>query len=648
MDRRKIISTLCGDNSDNNYHNCSGHLTLKCRRDKYCDLNHLSGEQVDYILSDIQDDIYLKACPGSGKTEVVGIKCAYEMSLWNLRASGMAILTFTNSAENELLGRVSAYYRKQPEYPHFLGTFTSWLHGYIANPFLYIETGHGANAIQGRNVQIIDSDCNSDFLKSFKTKYNYGNILHHIAANEFIFNPKKSSYQYCGKNPNGIQEFQRQLEATNYMVNDLKDVKRRLWKSGFFLYEDIEILTYQLLHRHPEVASLVSKRFPFIIVDECQDLSFVQLLVLEQLHKQGTILHFVGDLDQSIYGFRDIDPSDTKQYLTKNCFAEIVLSKNYRSNQDIVDVTGILINRTESIKGMVCQSSDTPLVALLYKKDQETLMIDKYIELVKHNKCDPCNCRIIVRNNSLRQRLQGNKSINNNATQNTIEDYAHVIYLQKASGVSDFQERIQLLSRAIQKTYFSESTHENKIKLYRPVELSEVSWRNVILDVQKALFQNQEVVNLDQTWDKWKNHLKKQLTVIDSPLICDREINNLRLRPGVKNEIVKDKFSEDLTNSFNNAIKIETIHSCKGMSLDSVLFVSSYKKSSNKGSGNYWKEWFPQYDNSVVSESNRLAYVAASRAKHMLALGIPNPTAAPISKEDIDYLKSCGFHIIEC
>lgn len=648
MDRRKIISTLCGDNSDNNYHNCSGYLTLKCRRDKYCDLNHLSGEQVDYILSDIQDDIYLKACPGSGKTEVVGIKCAYEMSLWNLRASGMAILTFTNSAENELLGRVSAYYRKQPEYPHFLGTFTSWLHGYIANPFLYIETRHGVNAIHEKSVQIIDSDCNSDFLKSFKTKYSYGIILRHIAANEYIFNPKKGIYQYCGKAPNGFQEFQKQLNATNYMVNDLKDTKRKFWKSGFFLYEDIEILTYQLLHRHSEIAALVSKRFPIIIVDECQDLSFIQLLVLEQLHKHGTVLHFVGDLDQSIYGFRDINPSDTKQYLTQKCFKELVLSKNYRSNQDIVDVTGILINRTESIKGKGCQSNATSLVALLYKKDQETLMIGKYIELVKDNKYDPCNCRIIVRNNSLRRRLEGNKSTSNTATQNTIEDYAHVMYLQNTSSSSDFQERIQLLSRAIQKTYFPEFTHENKSKLYRPVEISESSWRSMILDVQKALFQNQEVANLDQTWDKWKNHLKKQLTVIKSPLIRDREIKNLRLRSGIRNKIVKDLFSEGLTNNCNNAIKIETIHSCKGMSLDSVLFVSSYNKSSNKGSGNYWKEWFPLYANNIVSESNRLAYVAASRAKHMLVLGIPNPAASPISKEDINYLKSCGFQIIDC
>ena len=42
-----------------------------------------------------------------------------------------------------------------------------------------------------------------------------------------------------------------------------------------------------------------------------------------------------------------------------------------------------------------------------------------------------------------------------------------------------------------------------------------------------------------------------------------------------------------------------------------------------------------------------LAYVAFSRAKHLLALGIPNPPSAPLSETDKKVLKDYGFEIVE-
>lgn len=132
-----LISALCGNNiNTKNYSLCNGLLFDKCRFDQHCDLLHLTNNQVTYILSNMKADIYLNACPGSGKTEVVAIKCAFEMLRWKSKASGMAVLTFTNSAEDEIRERTVSYLRHQIQYPHFLGTFTSWLHGYVANPFL--------------------------------------------------------------------------------------------------------------------------------------------------------------------------------------------------------------------------------------------------------------------------------------------------------------------------------------------------------------------------------------------------------------------------------------------------------------------------------------------------------------------------------
>ena len=85
------------------------------------------------------------------------------------------------------------------------------------------------------------------------------------------------------------------------------------------------------------------------------------------------------------------------------------------------------------------------------------------------------------------------------------------------------------------------------------------------------------------------------------------------------------------------------------MSLDAVLFMSAYSKSSNgensQNNGSHWHSWFVD-SSGIISERNRLAYVAFSRAKHLLVLGIPNPTTSPIDEEHKQLLIDAGFEII--
>lgn len=137
---------LCQKPDDvTNFMECDGKLCGKCQHDGYCNILHLSEKQHAYIDVDIRSSIYLKACPGSGKTEVLGVKCAVEFERWSAATSGIAVLTFTNSAEDEMKSRISSYSSKSASYPHYIGTFTSWLHGYIANPFLYKIAHNGCD-----------------------------------------------------------------------------------------------------------------------------------------------------------------------------------------------------------------------------------------------------------------------------------------------------------------------------------------------------------------------------------------------------------------------------------------------------------------------------------------------------------------------
>lgn len=347
-----LVPDLCGTIVNIKNHSlCSGRLSNKCRHDQCCALFHLTDDQINYVLSDIGSDIYLNSCPGSGKTEVIGVKVAYELSHWQSKTSGIAILTFTNSAEDEIRNRTVSYLRHQIQYPHFLGTFTSWLHGYIANPFLnriVKKLSEESDSI----LKIVDSSCESEFLNAFKTNYSYGR-LGNIPANHFFYDIKSEKYCYCGdKLSTEKEEFKKQCDqGKKHIKADLKATKKKFRERGFFVYEDIECLVDYLLKTHSNIASLIAKRFPFIIIDECQDLSYVQLSILNELHRYGTQIHLVGDLNQAIYGFRSIEPSDTKNFIMKNHFKEMHLIENFRSNQAIVNVSGRVVNRKSYIVG---------------------------------------------------------------------------------------------------------------------------------------------------------------------------------------------------------------------------------------------------------------------------------------------------------
>lgn len=631
---------LCQKTDDvTNFLECEGKLCDKCQHDGYCNILHLSEKQHAYIDVDIRSSIYLKACPGSGKTEVLGVKCAVEFERWSAATSGIAVLTFTNSAEDEMKSRISSYSSKSVSFPHYIGTFTSWLHGYIANPFLYKIAHNGCDGKEDTCLRIVDSDCGSDFLNSFKTKYSYGQQLHNISGNAYYWNIKAHKFIFSGNDRGAISEFDSAYSSRNYMKDDLCKTKEKLWKYGFFTYEDVDYLAYRLLLINSDIADLVSKRFPVVIVDECQDLSYAQLQILQILHQHGTAIHLIGDLNQAIYEFRQIDINDTLEFISNNGLSEMILDENYRSNQKIVDASKKIIQSQSPIVGKRELIVSRPLIAILYKKNQVQKLINCYSNILNEEGLLMNESRIIVRNNSVKNKILGKKATT--GTINTIEDFAHFVYLRKYDSLECFRESTRLLARAIQRTFFANEVHGNSNNLYRPERLESAEWNAIIVSVQKKLIADSAVTDLNKTWSAWKKTLASCLGNID--IISSHAIELKSIRRGMTGEKVIDTFSNAIDHDVS--IAIETIHGCKGMSLDSVLFVSSYTKSASS-SGAHWRDWF-QHNETGINEAHRLAYVAFSRAKHLLALGIPNPPSAPLSEADKQMLTDCGFEIVE-
>ncbi len=598
-----------------------------------------SEEQLRYLESSVQEDIFLSACPGSGKTEVLSEKVAGEMGRWTLQNSGIALLTFTNSAENELRSRLVKKLGHQVEYPHYVGTITSWILGYIANPFFHILTENNDSEC---SIHLIESDTNSNFLFAYQTQYSYKGFGY-IKANQFHYEMeslKKFKIVYSlSKEKEG--EFGKLLSEKDYMERDLCNVKLKFWKAGFCTYEDVNFLTCQLLLKNENILELIAKKFPIIFIDECQDLSYDELLILYFLHKKGCRLHLVGDLNQAIYEFRKIRPERTLKFIEYIRMQEIILSKNFRSCQPIVEASMKLLCAKDKIVGKCEQKVAHPLKVLFYDKGQESIVLSKYEDILIQEKISSENSRIIVRNFSLKCKLLGTTKSKLNQTINTIEEWAKAVYyISCEQTLENYKESILCLSIAISRSFFRKEEHLNSEFLCKPKRLEIYEWQKILQNIRNKLISCPKLFDFELSWKKWTGILKKLLSLEDVPLCNQNKIEFGNIRGGNAEKKLNEVMQFGLQ-SINCGI--ETIHSCKGMSLDSVLFFSSDRKIENSAS--YWENWFAKDDRDIM-ECNRLAYVAFSRAKYLLVLAIPNYFKSPISDEQKLLLTDAGFEIV--
>ena len=109
-------------------------------------------------------------------------------------------------------------------------------------------------------------------------------------------------------------------------------------------FDDLLLLTVQLLSEHPDVRQRWRERFRYIMVDEFQDTNRLQLELVRLLADERRNVAVVGDDDQSIYGWRGAEVSNILEFEHHFPNPRIVkLEENYRSTNAILNTANALI-----------------------------------------------------------------------------------------------------------------------------------------------------------------------------------------------------------------------------------------------------------------------------------------------------------------
>ena len=137
-----------------------------------------------------------------------------------------------------------------------------------------------------------------------------------------------------------------------HIARAYKKYQTRLKENNAVDFDDIILLTVQLLQENEDIRTYYQRKFRYVLVDEYQDTNHLQYLLTSLLAGRYENICVVGDDDQSIYRFRGATIENILDFEKQYSGARVIrLEQNYRSSQAILNAANAVIVNNRGRKG---------------------------------------------------------------------------------------------------------------------------------------------------------------------------------------------------------------------------------------------------------------------------------------------------------
>ena len=312
----------------------------------------LSGlnEQQQQAVEEKFGPILVLAGAGSGKTKVLTSRIA------NLVESGVnpydiLAVTFTNKAAKEMQQRLSNYLGEDVVRRMWVGTFHNICGRILRRDLENYKTKDGRS--WDNNYVIYDDTDTKTVIK---------NALKKLNLDEKSFDPKMIKSVISNAKNKMQDAYAFSTTARDYQSDKIAQVyyeyEKQLSLNNALDFDDMLMLSVNLLKENPEVREKYASRFLHILVDEVQDTNKAQYDLINMLYpsdgSKDTIgsLCAVGDVDQSIYSWRGADFKIILNFQKDYKNTKLIkLEQNYRSTANILDAANaVIINNNERME----------------------------------------------------------------------------------------------------------------------------------------------------------------------------------------------------------------------------------------------------------------------------------------------------------
>ena len=321
-------------------------------------LADLNPAQREAVLT-TEGPLLVVAGAGSGKTRVLTYRVAHLINACGVKPNEILAITFTNKAAGEMRERLED------------------LLGPVANA-IWILTFHAAcGRILRREAPRLGYRSNFTIYDSADQVRLTKACLEELERDPKRFVPRGIHAQIsAAKNQlvTPAEYAERVASFYDQTVAEVYDLyQRRMFASNAVDFDDLLMLTVQVLERFPEARERWQKAFRYVLVDEYQDTNHAQYRLLQLLAEKHRNVCAVGDPDQSIYAFRGADIRNILEF--ERDFGEtrtIALEQNYRSTNSILGSANSLIehNRERKPKNLWSDLGEGEPVRVLEVEDE--------------------------------------------------------------------------------------------------------------------------------------------------------------------------------------------------------------------------------------------------------------------------------------
>ncbi|MFS0782073.1 UvrD-helicase domain-containing protein [Bacillus sp. 1P06AnD] len=542
----------------------------------------------------LDEPFKLYAGPGAGKTTflVNHIKRILNHSDKLKRSRKIACITYTNAAVNTLRNRLDGSLESIE-----ITTIHSFCYKHIVKPFIWlldssliaIDKLDGHDEIKLRKSQI--AKIKSETRQNYLSDTNLAKALNKL---QWILEKDKTFKLGF------IRHFDSRVDGYTIKPTTFSKYKEIYWAEGKLSHDDVLYFAYNILLQEPYICEIIRGKFPYLLIDEFQDTSPLQVAIVELIAEKETTLGVIGDVCQSIYSFQGASVQDFEEFEVPQ-MKLYILRNNSRSSNEIITVLNhmrqdkdfeqVSVNNIEGPKPIIIIGSKTK--SYDYFKNQS--LVDLKILAYRKETLDT---------------FQNPQASSANEVEYIVKDSNsergwRIFYVIKSLEYAK-QLKIKESLKAMRMAYRKESFTEKN------------SFENL-----KRLIQFQEQINnlpLTQIYNEFlygHYNIKAKITGGAAKEMYDNILYS--------QAVLQMKLVDDI-NDF------QTVHNAKGEEFENVLLI------------------IPSLERNELSfllapnmnkEEHRVYYVALSRAKKGLYINFPNLPEAEKST-----LVNIGFDVI--
>jgi DNA helicase-2/ATP-dependent DNA helicase PcrA len=267
---------------------------------------------------------------GSGKTRVLTHRVAHLITAVGVKPNEILAITFTNKAAGEMRERLTT------------------MLGPVARA-IWILTFHAAcGRMLRREAERLGYRSNFTIYDSQDQQRLVKQCLDELEKDPKRFVPRGIHAQISNAKNQLVSPAEYRARVSSFYDQTVAEVyelyQKRLHASNAVDFDDMLMLTVEILERFPEARKRWQKAFRYVLVDEYQDTNHAQYRLLQLLAEEHQNVCAVGDPDQSIYAFRGADIRNILEFerdFPDTCV--IALEQNYRSTNAILEAANAVI-----------------------------------------------------------------------------------------------------------------------------------------------------------------------------------------------------------------------------------------------------------------------------------------------------------------